>query len=178
MQLVPWRYIADWKCIVCGECCKLCSVVLNFQEWLQIVKNFGVEQTVSGLDKLFIKRRADGSCVFLRQLSNIYLCGLQYMKPKACKIWPFKVLSEPRFGNANEAEYDYGKNRFFLYVDPMCRGIRYGNPSWDFASNTLKEFIEIAIDIRNTQFKTTANIGFPQSYAGFGVLDRKRFFAF
>jgi len=26
MQFVPWRNIADWKCIVCGYCCKLWPV--------------------------------------------------------------------------------------------------------------------------------------------------------
>jgi len=88
MLFVPWRYIADWKCIACGKRCKAYSVVLSFPEWLKIVKNYGVDKTVSGLNKLFIKRRNDGSCVFLCKLSNTHFCGLQFMKPKACKLWP------------------------------------------------------------------------------------------
>ncbi len=175
MQFVPWRYIADWKCIACGECCKFYSVVLNFYEWLKIVKNYGVEQTSSGLDKLFIKRRNDGSCAFLCQLSDIYLCGLQHMKPKACKLWPFKILSKPKFGYTNEAAYDYGKNRLFVYADYACSGLRFGNPSWEFANRTLKEFIEIAMGVCIEQYKTTADMTFSQTYTPrrrFGVYQR------
>lgn len=170
MQFVPWKYIADWRCVSCGDCCRLCSVVLSFHEWLQITKNFGVEQTVSGLDKLFIRRRGDGSCVFLGRFSNIHLCGLQYMKPKACKIWPFKILDKPKFGHAIESAYNYGENKLFLYADPMCRGIRYGRPSWEFAGDTVKEFVEIAVGIRNAQFKTTASIGFLAPYSSPRIL--------
>jgi len=64
MLFVPWQYIADWKCNACGQCCRAYSVVVNFHEWLKIVKNYGVETTASGLNKIFIKRRSDGSCVF------------------------------------------------------------------------------------------------------------------
>jgi Fe-S-cluster containining protein len=95
MQFVPWQYIADWKCGACGLCCRAYSVVLNFQEWLRIIKNYGVETTTSGLNKLFIKKKSDGSCAFLYNPSNTYVCGLQHMKPKACKLWPFKILGKP-----------------------------------------------------------------------------------
>ena len=164
MLFVPWRYIVDWKCIACGKCCRSYSVVLSFHEWLKIVKDYGVDKTASGLDKLFVKRRSDGSCIFLCQISNTYLCGLQYMKPKACKLWPFKVLSKPKFGYANEAVYYYGGNKFFVYADSTCSGVRYGKPTPEFANYTLKEFAEIALGIRHNQFKTTANIGFLSPY--------------
>lgn len=169
MLFVPWRYIADWKCIACGNCCKSYSVVLSFPEWLKIVKNYGVDKTVSGLDKLFIKRRNDGSCFFLSHLSNTYLCGLQHMKPKACKLWPFKVLSKPNFGYANEAVYYYGGDKLFVYADSTCSGLRYGKPTWEFTNYTLKEFVEIALGRRNDQSKTTANIRFLQPYARFRI---------
>jgi Fe-S-cluster containining protein len=158
MQFGPWQYISSWKCNACGQCCKDYSVVLNFPEWLNIVRNYGVEKTTSGLSKLFIKRREDGSCIFLQSFSNVHLCGLQYMKPKACKLWPFKILSKPEFGQANEALYQYGENKLYVYVDSSCWGIRYGRPTWEFANQTLKEFIEIALELRRQQFKTTANV--------------------
>jgi len=160
MLFAPWQYIYDWKCDACGLCCRAYSVVLNFAEWLKIVKNYGVDKTVSGLDKLYIKRKSDGSCVFLKQFSTIHLCGLQYMKPKACKLWPFKILGRPEYGYANEAMYNYGGSRLFIYADSTCKGLRYGKPTWDFATNTLKEFIEIALGVRREQYKTTADINF------------------
>ena len=159
MQFVPWRRIANWQCISCGDCCKLYSVVLNFHEWLRIVKNFGIEQTVSGLDKLFINRRDDGSCAFLCDISNTHFCGLQHMKPKACQLWPFKILTEPKFGYANEAAYGDGESRLFVYADSMCNGLKYGSPTMGFASDTLREFVEIAVGLRSYQLKTTSSVG-------------------
>jgi len=158
MQFIPWRYVFDWKCNTCGQCCKAYSVVLNFQEWLSIVKNYGVDKTASDLSKLFIKRRSDGSCIFLQDLANVHLCSLQYMKPQACKLWPFKILSKPEFGHVNEASYQYSGSELFIYVDSACNGVRYGRPTWEFANQTLKEFIEIALELRRQQFKTTANV--------------------
>jgi Fe-S-cluster containining protein len=157
--LVPWRRVADWRCISCGDCCRLYSVVINFHEWLKIVKNFGVETTATDLDKLFIKRNGDGSCAFLGRYSNVHLCGLQHMKPKACQLWPFKVLSEPKYGFANEAAYQVGSDSLFVYADSMCNGLRLGSPTPEFASITLREFVEIAIGLRESQFKTTSAIG-------------------
>jgi Fe-S-cluster containining protein len=169
MLFVPWRYIADWTCIACGKCCTFYSVVLSFPEWLKIVKNYGIDKTVSGVDKLFITRKNDGSCVFLYKLSNTHLCGLQFMKPKACKLWPFKVLTKPKYGYVNEAVYSYGGGRFFIYADSSCSGLVYGEPTEKFAKYTLNEFVEIALGRRKDQFKTTANIGFLQTYTGFRI---------
>jgi len=155
---VPWQYIADWKCTACGQCCRAYSVVLNFQEWLKIVKNYGINKTTADLNKLYIKRGNDGSCVFLYNLSNIHLCGLQHMKPQACKLWPFKIMKEPKFGYGKEAGYNYGEEKIFIYADSTCLGLRLGKPTWEFASYVLREFVEIALGIRKTQFKTTSNL--------------------
>jgi Fe-S-cluster containining protein len=161
MQFVPWQFIADWKCNTCGYCCKLYSVVLAFPEWLRIIKTFGVETTVAGLSHLYIKRACDGSCQFLCRGLNMHYCGLQNMKPEACKLWPFKVLSEPNYGQANRAAYDYGGRRLFVYADDMCSGLRYGSPTWEFSNQTVKEFVEIALGTCRTQSKTTSNLASP-----------------
>jgi Fe-S-cluster containining protein len=162
MQFVPWRYIADWSCISCGKCCKLYSVVINFQEWLRIVKNYGFEQTVFGLDKLYLRRKVDGSCPFLYNLLDRHFCGLQHMKPNACKLWPFKILSYPKYGYPDDAAYDFGGNRAFVYSDSGCDGLIYGTPTWEFINYTLREFVEIGMGLRTNQYKSTANLGFPQ----------------
>jgi len=158
MLFVPWQYIADWKCVACGLCCKAYSVVLSFPEWLSIVKNYGVEVTVSDLSKLYLKRKSNGSCIFLYNLSNMNLCGLQHMKPDACKLWPFKVLASPKFGYAHEALYAFGGKRLYVYADSNCKGLIYGRPTWEFATQTVKEFVEIAIGTRREQLKTTARL--------------------
>jgi Fe-S-cluster containining protein len=160
MQFVPWRYIAYWRCIECGKCCRLYSVVLDFREWITIIKNYGVGQTVSGLNKLYLRRKSDGSCSFLYNLSGVHLCGLQRTKPIACKLWPFKILDRPRHGYANDATYKYGENTIFVYADSYCDGITYGVPTWEFTNYTLKEFVEIAMGLRSDQYKTTGDIRF------------------
>jgi Fe-S-cluster containining protein len=159
LEFVPWRYVADWKCVQCGDCCRLYSVVINFREWLGIVKNFGAEHTASSLNKLFIRRRNDGSCAFLQNSPYASYCALQNMKPRACQIWPFKILMRPEYGLANEAVFPLGDNRVFVYVDPACHGVRYGLPTYEFANFTLKEFVEIAAGLRVRQLKTTSNVG-------------------
>ena len=172
MQFVPWRYVANWRCVACGDCCKLYSVVLSFHEWLKIVKTYGVEQTAPGLDKLFIKRREDGSCAFLNGFPNRYACGIQYMKPKACQIWPFKVLQRPEYGYPAEAAYWHQGTSLFIYADPMCNGIRYGKPTYEFTNYTLKEFAEIMVGVRRSQYRTTASVSLPLHYEGFRSLGR------
>jgi Fe-S-cluster containining protein len=158
MQFVPWQCIANWKCTTCGYCCKLYSVVLNFPEWLRIIKTFGAETTVAGLDRLYIKRVDDGSCTFLCHFANTYFCGLQQMKPSACKLWPFKVLTEPKYGQANQALFNYGGRRLFIYADAMCPGLRYGSPTWEFNFSTVREFVELALGTRAVQCKTTSQL--------------------
>src|SRR5512136_705357 len=155
MRFVPWQYLSDWKCNMCGDCCKLYSVVIDLAEWLQIIKNFGIEKTAAGLDKFYIKRNSDGSCPFVYDFTHANFCGLQNMKPGACKQWPFKVLFEPRFGDANHALYNYGNLKLYVYADSNCSGLRYGSPRWEFATMTIREFVELTMGKRQDQLKTT-----------------------
>ena len=77
------------------------------------------------------------------------------MKPEACKIWPFKVLAEPKYGEEKQAAFDYMGHRLYVYADTMCSGLRYGVPTWDFRYTTVKEFAELALGLRQVQYKTT-----------------------
>lgn len=158
MMPVPWRYVKSWNCIACGLCCKEYNVVLTFTEWLNIVKNYGVSATVPGINKFFLKRKSDGSCIFLQHFSNTYFCGLQPTKPRACKLWPFKVFSQPKFGKAKEATYTYNGRKFYMYLDPFCLGITWGTPTQGFMEKTLREFVEIALGLREKQYYTTSQL--------------------
>jgi Fe-S-cluster containining protein len=155
IQFVPWRQISHWRCNSCGNCCKDYSVVLNFPEWLRISQNFGAGTTAMNADKLFIKRFYDGSCAFLCRHAGSYLCGLQSMKPDACKLWPFKVLAEPRYGQANQAAFDFGNKRFYVYADSNCCGLKYGTPTWEFSNLTVREFAAIALGTCGAQRNST-----------------------
>ncbi len=157
VQFVPWRQISRWQCSGCRRCCKDYSIVLNFPEWLTITQRFGAQTTIASLDKLFLKRLDDGSCPFLCNFSGTYLCSLQNMKPNACKVWPFKVLEEPKLGEPKQAAFDFAGNKLYIYADRSCCGLKYGTPTWEFSSLTLKEFASIALGICDLQHNSTRN---------------------
>ncbi len=156
MRFIPWSAVRSWHCVNCGLCCKYYDVALKFPEWLSIVKNFGVEYTAPDISNFFLKRRPDGSCIFLAKNPTTCFCSLQYTKPQACRLWPFKILDKSRYGKSNEAVYRYSDQKLFVYIDSACNGLRYGVPTQEFIYTVVPEFIEIAMGVRFTQFKSTA----------------------
>lgn len=158
MRPVPWRWVSSWHCTACGICCRNYNVVLNYREWLNIVRKFGVEFTSCDLNRLYLKRKPNGSCVFLYHFGGRWLCGLQNMKPRACKLWPFKIYSRPKFGRPQEALFEYAGRKLFVYVDPSCRGIVWGAPTRFFVHRVLPEFVEIALGNRSEQLFSTSRI--------------------
>jgi len=158
MVPIPWSYVKSWGCIACGICCKGFDVVLGFNEWVNIVRTYGAGVTEPGISKLYLKRRGDGTCLFLYQLFDVWLCGLQHMKPRACMLWPFKIHDKPKFGRPNEAAYNYRDRKLFIYVEPSCIGIRWGTPTPELVHKTIPELIEIALGLREKQYYSTANL--------------------
>lgn len=164
MLPVPWRYVNSWHCSACGLCCKGYSVVLNFVEWMNVVKNYGVNFTSPGISKFYLKHRSDGSCAFLYSYYGKGFCSLQHMKPRACKLWPFKILPRPKYGRANEAVYNYAGKSFFIYADPTCRGLTWGTPTNSFLKTTLAEFLNLALGFREKQVYSTSQIAYNPQY--------------
>ena len=156
MNPITWRNVKSWSCVGCGMCCKDYHVVLNFAEWITIVKNYGTEATIPTPSKLLLGKKSNGTCYFLNQFGNTPVCGLQHSKPLACKIWPFKVFKEPKFGQDREALYVHHGQNFYVYVDPGCTGLRQGQPTTDFKYKILPEFIDVAIGLRLNQYYSTS----------------------
>lgn len=162
MEPIPWRYINSWNCLACGMCCRGYDVVLKYPEWLKIIQTYGIGVTRPGTNRFYLGKRGDGSCVFLYKFFDRWFCALQHMKPRVCKLWPFKVYSQPRYGRPNQASYEYMDREFFIYVDPRCAGLRFGrNPSSQLVSKIMPEVVEIALGLREKQFYSTSRI---QSY--------------
>jgi len=158
MKPLPWRYIKSWNCIACGACCKGFDVVLGYKEWVDIIRRYGIEVTQPSITKLYLRRRSDGSCVFLGRFYDMWLCALQHMKPRACKLWPFKIYNEPKYGLPDQAFYNLDGRRLFVYVTPLCLGIRWGSPTQEFVYGTMREFVDIALGVCEKQFYTTAQL--------------------
>jgi hypothetical protein len=161
IQFVPWRQIHSWRCRGCGSCCKDYSVVLNFAEWMQITQMFGGQTTIAAADKFFIAKTPEGSCSFLCRKAGNYGCALQAMKPNACKIWPFKILAEPKYGQPQQAAFTFAGRQLYVYGDSNCSGLTYGAPSWEFTNLTLTEFAAISMGICGSQRNSTRQ---PNSY--------------
>lgn len=155
---VPWRYVASWSCNMCGRCCRDYRVVLKPEEWVRLVERYGPSVAEVGHGKFYLRRRPDGSCIFLTKVGDKWLCGLQEAKPKACKLWPFKVLSWPKYGRPAEAYIEYADIPLYVYVDPYCQGIKWGTPTPTFVRTVLREFIELALGIRVEQEHSTAKL--------------------
>lgn len=164
MLPVPWRCIESWNCNTCGLCCKGFDVVLDFPEWIDIVKTYGAEYTTPGLSRIFLRHKTDGTCAFLNNYFSSWVCTLQHMKPMACKLWPFKIMDKPNYGRHREAEYALNSMRLYVYVDPSCRGLRWGTPSTEFVSFTLPEFVDLALGQRRKQFYSTSRPSSPQMW--------------
>jgi Fe-S-cluster containining protein len=171
MMPVPWRCVESWNCIACGLCCHGYKVVLRFSEWVHIIRKYGMGVTQPGLSKFFLGKKGDGTCIFLSKVLNAWFCGLQSMKPRACKLWPFKIFSRPKFGRSNEAIYKHQDKDLFVYADPACIGIRWGKPMQEFTYRILPEFVEIALGLQEKQYYSTSKILYRPQY--FRVRGRK-----
>jgi len=173
MKPVSWRHIQSWSCIECGMCCKDYKVVLSVDEYVNIVKTYGFEAGYSQRNRLQIAKKGDNTCYFLTPLGSSCVCGLQYKKPKACKIWPFKVFATPKFGMAEQALYRYKNRDLYIYVDMACSGLTFGTPTDDFKYRVLPEFIEVAADLRDTQIHSTSKINVNSSRVDVKKVDFK-----
>ena len=155
MKPLPWSSVRFWSCTRCGECCKL-TVQLTTREWLDLTTMYGygiVDQEMGGF---FLRKTIDDQCPFLTRTYDGWSCRLQQTKPLACKIWPFKVLTAPKYGYQHEAYFDYKNNRYYVYAMPYCQGISWGRPEELFVKKTLPEFIDIRIGLQEKQHFTTS----------------------
>ena len=115
-------------------------------------------------------KKREGTCYFLTQLRGTCICGLQHMKALVCKICPFKIFLDPKFGNPNEAHYRYRDRNFFVNVDPPCTRLSWGKPTPEFKYRKLLEFIDVAVGIRRKQLYSISKIQFrPNPYIFRGI---------
>jgi Fe-S-cluster containining protein len=154
LKAVPWRHVNSWRCIGCGECCRL-HVQLTTVEWLYIAKNYGYEFVGQSIDGFYIRKNLDGYCPFLLQYRGASICTLQKTKPLACRLWPFRISDYPRYGCENTARFTYNNKSYYVYLVPQCSGITYGKPSDVFTRLVVPEFVELRLGLRKNQIYST-----------------------
>ncbi|MEM3366616.1 MAG: YkgJ family cysteine cluster protein [Candidatus Methanomethyliaceae archaeon] len=156
MRLIPWSKIKDWFCMACGECCKEFKVPLTTYETTLLSKIFGFSCMELGVGTTYLKRRSNGRCVFQVRGEAKMVCGIQLLKPLACKMWPFAVFETPRYECRNEASFDFKDEIFYVYINPYCRGLIYGPPSFRLVNSVIPEFIELRLGLRKHQLRSTS----------------------
>jgi len=155
VPLVPWRKVKDWLCVACGDCCREFRVPLRTYEAVRLANLFGYGSLELGLRGYRLRKRPDGRCVFQVYREGRWICGIQGLKPLACKLWPFFISEEPQ-DFKDEAEYEFEGRRFYVYVNTSCRGVVYGKPSDFFAKKVIPEFIELSLGLRREQRLSTS----------------------
>jgi Fe-S-cluster containining protein len=114
-----------FRCKNCGACCKQQPADTTPAEQKQIEEK-GFTDFLEAPDRTglrFIKRKKDGSCLFLTEDNK---CAVYEVRPTICKITPFFVT-----------DYDYEKNIIKVDVpqkqtaqpftlEPICPSKRWG----------------------------------------------------
>jgi len=154
MAPIPWTRLRSWFCLACGMCYREYTPILTTVEGIKLSSKFGgaVRPCVRGY---LIEKGFDGRCAFQYRSGQMWLCGIQDIKPGACRLWPFKVCKEPTYGRREEAIFKCAYGDLYIYVDPKCNGIQYGFPSREFVSKVILEFIELGLGGSNRQLYTT-----------------------
>jgi Fe-S-cluster containining protein len=155
LKPIPWNHVHDWTCIRCGSCCKY-TVQLTTFEWLKLTQQYGFRIANNRLDGFYLRKTVDNRCPFLYSSYKGHICGLQRTKPLACKLWPFRVRSEPLVKEQRDGYFRYHNHTFFIYVNPQCPGLTYGKPTQAFQTKILPEFLNIRLGTQHRQFYTTA----------------------
>jgi len=125
-------------------------------EYVKIVAQFGYSTVELDLGKVYLQRGLNNRCVFQQYWGGVWICGLQTIKPLACKLYPFRVQKEPKYSGENNAYYNYKGTALYVYLDPHCPGIKFGTPSWDLLKRVLPEVVEIGLGVRTKQYYSTS----------------------
>jgi len=148
---IPWRRVESWRCTLCGKCCINHRVPLLFEEYAKIEPKYGPRSVEPGEKGFYVRRLPDGSCYFLRRLGAGFICSIQEEKPYVCRMFPFRVAKTARYGNEKLSVFYYRKGVFYVYLDPECQGIALGQPSVEFVTKVIPEFIDIYLGNRPQQ---------------------------
>ncbi|MFX1524573.1 MAG: YkgJ family cysteine cluster protein [Promethearchaeota archaeon] len=147
MKFISWRKVKSWKCISCGMCCHSYDICLEKDEYKKMCKKFGYE--IFNYNKYpikyLLKRRASGSCIFLKTLVEKSKCEIHQIKPFICKIFPFFISKS----NNKDLSFRYKKNRYNIYLERNCKGIKLGSPSTELIDEIMPAIINTWLKLQN-----------------------------
>lgn len=160
MKLIPWSQMESWSCVRCSTCCRHTTVQLTTQEWLSLTRLYGFGIIGQDVNGLYLRKTINDQCPFLYKSVNGWVCWLQHIKPLACKLWPFRISSTPRYSRSSEACFSYKNQEFYIYAYPQCPGIVLGKPSKLLTYRILPEFLNIRLGLQREQLYSTSKLSF------------------
>jgi hypothetical protein len=113
-NLIPWREVENWKCIMCGKCCRTLDVPVTMDEEREL-KRYGNVLRKHNIG-VYLKRIND-RCIFYEEKCIIYP-----FRPIACKKYPFYFR---KYGEKDSEFFDRGI-KLHIYIDKECTGIGRG----------------------------------------------------
>ncbi|MBS7658612.1 MAG: YkgJ family cysteine cluster protein [Candidatus Bathyarchaeia archaeon] len=155
--LIPWRKTSFWYCSACGECCKKFHVPLTMFEYVEITSIFGKNVIELDLGKAYLRKNPlTKRCIFQKLKNKKWICGIQEIKPLACKLWPFIILTKSKQKN-DEALFNYKGENFYIYVDKRCPNVKTGKPTNYLINKILPEVINLSINNKMKQVYSTSS---------------------
>ena len=127
------------------------------KEWLELTRMYGYAIAEGNIGGFYLRKTIYEKCPFLLSGPAGFTCGLQNKKPLACKLWPFRVLSKPKYGCAEEAAFNYLQKKFYIYTIPNCPGIKWGRPVKWFVDKTLPELVGLRFGLQQQQRFSTSS---------------------
>ncbi len=153
-RLVPWRLVADWRCLACGACCTRFRIPLRPDEAVSIARSIGEWAVEVRAGRPYLAR-VGGRCAFLSGDGRCLLHPLG-LKPRACKVWPFSVSREPVHGLRDLARFEHLGRTWYVYADPRCPGLKLGEPGDRLRGEVIPEVVEIWAGVRTRQEASTS----------------------
>ncbi|MEM2842258.1 MAG: YkgJ family cysteine cluster protein [Candidatus Bathyarchaeia archaeon] len=153
-SLIPWRKVSFWLCSACGKCCIKFNVPLTITEYAKIMNRFGDAVIELDFGKAYLKKNpATGRCIFQKWRNGKWICGIQEIKPLACKLWPFIILNKPKM---DEALFTYIGEKFYIYLDKHCPEVKIGKPTNYLTNKVLPEIVKLSLNEKFKQVYSTA----------------------
>ena len=125
-------------------------------EYARVANRYGHSVVEFGLGKVYLKQGLGDRCIFQHSSQGRWVCELQAIKPLACKLFPFRVYSQPVYKRGDRSECSYRGRTLHVYLDTSCPGIAPGRPSERFLRKVLPEVVAIGTGLMWKQRYTTS----------------------
>jgi len=143
-KYVGWREVKGWTCIRCGECCKKFLVDLAPGEAVYYRIKYG-PVVLFYRGKYYLLKKVDGSCIFLKE-NGIATCTIYHDRPRVCRIYPFYVRVKPLKGDGEDAVYNIGGRKLYVYIDANCPGVNTANNILQLLPNVVRLWMRLFRD--------------------------------